>query len=47
MSLGSKRLTIQRINGSAIFIRMMITTAIVLGGGLWAAAMMIRFMKGA
>ena len=46
MSLKCNRLRIQRIAGSAIFVRMMITMAIVLGGCLWATAMMIRYMKG-
>ncbi len=47
MSFESKRQRIRRIGGSAIFARMMITTAIALGGFLWVAAVMIRYMKGA
>ena len=47
MSFESKRQTIRRIGGSAIFARTMITMAIVLGGSLWVAAVMIRYLKGA
>ncbi len=46
MNIKSKMQGIQRVCGSAIFTRLMFTLAIFLGGCLWAAAMMIRFMKG-
>ena len=46
MSLKSKRIAIQKVCGSAVFIRLMFTLTIFIGGCLWATAMMIRFMKG-
>ncbi len=46
MSIKSKKESIQRACGSAAFTRLMFTLAIFLGGCMWAAAMMIRYMKG-
>jgi hypothetical protein len=46
MSFESKRQRIRGIGGSGIFVRVSITAAIVIGGSLWIAAMMIRYIKG-
>ena len=46
MNFKSKMQIIQRACGSAAFTRLMFTLAIFLGACMWAAAMMIRYMKG-
>ncbi len=46
MNFKSKKQSIQRICGSAAFSRLMFSLAIFLGGCMWAAAMMMRYLKG-
>ena len=45
MKTQSKTLVIQRICASPVFTRLLFTMAILMGGLLWATAMMIRYIK--